>query len=89
MKDQTENFPMSPSNDNLEFFVHGTNHKGAKNIIAKSILLSEGAPRQDFSDGDGFYLGIDLKKAVMYARHKHQGGEAVLISRRQERVERQ
>ena len=79
LKDQPENFPMSLANDNFEFFVHGTDHKGAKKIIEKGILLSKGAARQDFSDGSGFYLGIDLKKAAMCARHKSQDGEAVLI----------
>ena len=79
LKDQPENFPMSLANDNFEFFVHGTNHEGAKKIIEKGILLSKGAARQDFSDGSGFYLGIDLKKAAMWARHKYQDGEAVLI----------
>ena len=70
---------MSLSKDNFEFFVHGTNHKGAKKIIEKGILLGEGRARQDFSDGSGFYLGIDVKKAAMWARHKFQDGEAVLI----------
>lgn len=79
MKDQPENFPMSLSNDNFEFFVHGTDHERAKNIIEKGILLSEGADGQDFSDGDGFYLGNDLEEAVKWARHKYRGGEAVLI----------
>ena len=79
LKDQPENFPMSLANDNFEFFVHGTNHKGAKKIIEKGILLGEGRARQDFSDGSGFYLGIDVKKAAMWARHKFQDGEAVLI----------
>ena len=79
LRDQPENFPMSLSNDNFEFFVHGTNHEGAKKIIEKGILLGKGAARQDFSDGSGFYLGIDFKKAVMWARHKYQDGEAVLI----------
>ena len=79
MKDQPENFPMSLSNDHFEFFVHGTDHDRAKTIIEEGILLSEGAERQDFSDGPGFYLGNDLEEAVMWARHKYQGGEAVLI----------
>ena len=79
MKDQPENFPMSLSNDNFEFFVHGTNHQSAKNIIEKGILLGEGAARQDFSDGSGFYLGNDLEEAVQWARHRYPGAEAVLI----------
>ena len=79
MNDQPENFPMSLSNDNFEFFVHGTDHDRAKTIIEEGILLSKGAERQDFSDGTGFYLGNDLEEAVMWARHKYQGGEAVLI----------
>ena len=77
--DQPENFPMSLSNDNFEFFVHGTNHQSAKNIIEKGILLGEGAARQDFSDGSGFYLGNDLEEAVKWARHRYDDGEAVLI----------
>ena len=79
LKGQAENFPMSLANDNFEFFVHGTNHKGAKKIIEKGIRLSEGAARQDFSDGSGFYLGIDLKEATKWARHKYKDGEAILI----------
>ena len=58
--------------------------KGAKNIIEKGIFLSKGAP----SDGDGFYLGIDLKKAVMYARQTSGWRSFSHLSRRQERVER-
>ena len=79
MKDQPENFPMSLSNDNFEFFVHGTNHQSAKNIIEQGIRLGEGAARQDFSDGSGFYLGNDLEKAVKWATHRYDDGEAVLI----------
>lgn len=79
MNDEPGNFPMSLSNDNFEFFVHGTDHDRAKTIIEEGILLSKGAERQDFSDGTGFYLGNDLDEAVMWARHKYQGGEAVLI----------
>ena len=43
MNDQPENFPMSLSNDNFEFFVHGTDHDRAKTIIEEGILLSKGA----------------------------------------------
>ena len=53
---------MSLSNDNFEYFVHGTDHDRAKTIIEEGILLSKGAERQDFSDGSGFYLGNDLKE---------------------------
>ena len=77
--DQPENFPMSLSNDNFEFFVHGTNHDGAKSIIEEGILLSEGAERKDFSDGSGFYLGSDLEEAIKWAKRKYKDGEAVLI----------
>ena len=79
MEDRPENFPMSLSDDNFEFFVHGTDHERAKNIIEKGVLLGEGADAQDFSDGDGFYLGSDLEEAVKWAKHKYRGGEAVLI----------
>ena len=67
MNDQPENFPMSLSNDNFEFFVHGTDHDRAKTIIEEGILLSKGAERQDFSDGTGFYLGND--KPFQRSRH--------------------
>lgn len=79
MRGQPASFPMSPENDKFEIFVHGTDHKSAKNIIEEGIRLSEGEDAQDFSDGEGFYLGNNFDEALEWAGHKHMDGEAVLI----------
>ena len=67
------NFPQSLSNGSeYELFYHGTSHGSAKIIIEDGIDLKRGENGKDFSNGDGFYVGRDLDKALVarWARNR-------------------
>ena len=80
-QNQVENaFPDSLEDDEFEVFFHGTSHEGAKDIIEHGINLKKGAPAQDFSNGDGFYLSKHFDKALEWARSRRTSF-AVLVFR--------
>lgn len=81
IQDEADNFPERLSDDQFDVFYHGTNHNNAKNIIECGIDLSKGEEAQDFSDGDGFYLGNSFDEANEWAQEHFNVGEAVLIYR--------
>ena len=80
---QAENFPDCLLADNYEVFFHGTNHRSAQDIIERGIDLTKGKEAQDFSDGDGYYVGASFDEAFGWARSNtsHGEGQAVLIYR--------
>ena len=55
---QAGNFPDCLVADDYEVFFHGTNHRSAQDIIERGIDLTKGKEAQDFSDGDGYYVGV-------------------------------
>ena len=65
--------------DSHEVLFHGTSHQHAKNIIEDGIDLNKGAKGQDFSHGDGFYLGDNFKKACEWPVHCGHSHPAVLV----------
>ena len=56
---------------------HGTDHKSAQHVVLNGIQLNKGKPKQDFSDGDGFYLTPVYEYAVDWAMKQTAG--AVLV----------
>ena len=58
-------------------YYHGTDHESARSILESGINLGAGHPRQDFSDGFGFYLTGTSDYAVKWAQKSKVG--AVLI----------
>jgi len=46
---------------------HGTSYSHAKDILNNGIMLNRGRPRQDFSDGYGFYLSQYYETAAKWA----------------------
>lgn len=80
---QAENFPDCLLADDYEVFFHGSNHRSVQDIIERGIDLSKGKEAQDFSDGDGYYVGISFDEAFDWARSNTSPseGQAVLIYR--------
>lgn len=79
---QAENFLDCLEAKDYEVFFHGTNHTSAKDIIEGGIDLNKGTEAQDFSDGDGYYVGISFDEAFHWARRNANGeGQAILIYR--------
>lgn len=73
---------MELSDDNkFEFFYHGTDHKFVTSII-EGIDLRKGGKRNEFSDGDGFYVTDSLSKGKEWAdRNFGINNSAVLVFR--------
>lgn len=80
---QAEKFPDCLLGKDFEVFFHGSNHRSVQDIIERGIDLSKGKEKQDFSDGEGYYVGISFDEAFNWARsHTCRGeGQAVLIYR--------
>ena len=76
-------FPESLEDDEFEIFFHGTGHKSAKNIMEDGIDVTKGKKQQDFSNGDGFYLGKNFDEACRWARSRGhpKTAAAVLVFR--------
>lgn len=75
-----DSFPDSLEDDEFEVFFHGTSHESAQDIIEGEIDLRRGAQKQDFSDGDGFYLSKQFDEALRRAQHRRTSS-AVLVFR--------
>ncbi|XP_068714303.1 uncharacterized protein [Montipora foliosa] len=69
----------SPSGDKFELLFHGTGHESAKDIIELGIDVRKGRPRQDFSNGDGFYVGNDFDEARRWPSSRGYRHAAVLV----------
>lgn len=80
---QADNFPNCLLADEYEVFFHGSNHESVQGIVEHGIDLSMGKEAQDFSDGDGYYVGKSFEEAFDWARsHTSRGeGQAVVIYR--------
>ena len=74
-------FPESLEDGEFEIFFHGTGHKSAENIMECGIDVRKGREKQDFSDGDGFYLGKNFDEACRWARSRGHSNTAVLVFR--------
>ncbi len=80
-QNQTVCFPDSLEDDEFEIFFHGTRHESAQDIIEYGIDVRKGNERQDFSDGDGFYLGKNFEEACRWTRSRGYPDVAVLVFR--------
>lgn len=58
---------------------HGTDHRDAVSIIKEGIKLELGGERQDFSDGNGFYLFATYEDAIDWARGIEGGMHAAVV----------
>lgn len=65
----TEGFRSSLMEGEIIYY-HGTNAESANSILETGINLGKSTPRQDFSNGVGFYVTPDLEKAVRKAKIK-------------------
>ena len=80
-QDGVDDFIDSLIDEDHEVFVHGTGHLYAQNIIGGGIDVKRGACRQDFSNGDGFYLGDDFKEACRWPASRGHLNTTVLVFR--------
>ena len=76
-----DNFPVSLEDDDFEMFCHGTSHDNAQDIIECGINLTKGKGKQDFSTGDGFYLGKSFHEAHKWTKTRGHFTSAVLVFR--------
>ncbi|CAG5114460.1 unnamed protein product [Candidula unifasciata] len=61
-------------------YYHGTTDTHATNILERGIDLKKSRARQDFSNGNGFYVTQDIDKAVEWAKRKARGGTGAIIA---------
>lgn len=61
----------------LGYWYHGTRHDAAVNILEEGINLGRGMPKQDFSNGKGFYMSPKFTCAKKWASLKQRA--AVLV----------
>ena len=80
-QDGVDDFIDSLIDEDHEVFVHGTGHLYAQDIIEGGIDVKRGACRQDFSNGDGFYLGDDFNEACRWPASRGHLNTAVLVFR--------
>ena len=76
-----DSFPESLEDDDFEVFCHGTCHDGAEDILECGINLTKGKGKQDFSSGDGFYLGKSFDEAFKWTKTRGHSTSAVLVFR--------
>lgn len=74
-------FPESLDDDDFEMFCHGTSHGSAQDIMECGIDLTMGKGKQDFSSGDGFYLGKSFDEACRWTKTRGHPTSAVLVFR--------
>lgn len=77
---EVDNFIKSLSDGEHEILFHGTSHECALDIV-QSIDVKLGKERQDFSDGDGFYLGDSFDDARKWPKSRGHSNTAVLVYR--------
>lgn len=80
-QDGVDGFIDSLIDEDHEVFVHGTGHEHAQDIIEGGIDIKRGTGRQDFSNGDGFYLGDDFEEACRWPASRGHHNTAVLVFR--------
>ena len=80
-QNEIDNFPVSLEDDDFEMFCHGTSHDSAENIMEYGIDLAKGKENQDFSSGDGFYLGKSFDEAYKWTKTRQHSTSAVLVFR--------
>ncbi|CAG5119507.1 unnamed protein product [Candidula unifasciata] len=66
------------SDENVLLF-HGTTHENAMSVVANGIILTKGSKRQDFSNGDGFYLSDKFENARAWSQAGRGGHQAVVV----------
>ena len=76
-----ENFPESLEDDDFEIFCHGTSHDNAQDIMEWGINVKKGRQAQDFSSGDGFYIGKSFDAASKWTKKHQHPTSAVLVFR--------
>jgi hypothetical protein len=57
-----------PHDDSGAYWYHGTNAKNAQHILENGIMIRFGKPKQDFSNGHGFYLSPSYEYALDWAK---------------------
>ena len=80
-QDGVDDFMKSIIDEDHQVFFHGTRHQYAQDIIEGGIDIKMGARRQDFSNGDGFYLGDDFEEACRWPASRGHPNTAVLVFR--------
>ena len=80
-QDGVDDFMKSIVDKDHQVFFHGTRHQYAQDIIEGGIDIKMGARRQDFSNGDGFYLGDDFEEACRWPASRGHPNTAVLVFR--------
>ncbi|KAJ7331261.1 hypothetical protein OS493_020046 [Desmophyllum pertusum] len=80
-QNEADGFPQSLKDDGFEIFLHGTSYEHAEDIIENGIDLRRGKKGQDFSDGDGFYLGKNFDEAFKWTGIRRHPSSAVLVFR--------
>ena len=72
VQNQTDNCFLESLDDEFEIFFHD---------MECGIDVNKGREKQDFSDGDGFYLGKNFEEACRWTRSRGQPNTAVLVFR--------
>ena len=80
-QNSVDSFPESLEDDDFEMFCHGTSHGSAQDIMECGIDLAKGKGKQDFSSGDGFYLGKSFDEACKWTKTRGHSTSAVLLFR--------
>ena len=70
----------------FETFYHGTDHKFVTSII-EGIDLRKGGKRNEFSDGDGFYVTNSLSKGKEWADRNFGNNNSAVLAFRVSKVE--
>lgn len=78
---QVRDFLESLLDNNFEVFFHGTRHSYAQDIIQNGIDVKQGRTQQDFSNGDGFYVGGSFDEACKWTGSRGHPNSAVLVFR--------
>ena len=79
--DKVQTYLQSLSATDYEVLFHGTGHANAIDITEKGIDVKKGKPRQDFSNGDGFYLGDSFDEARKWPKSRGHPNPAVMVFR--------
>ncbi|XP_028408548.1 uncharacterized protein LOC114531102 [Dendronephthya gigantea] len=70
-------------NPKAQLYFHGTDHKGAKDILEDGIKLGLGKPCCDFSNGWGFYVADHFQYALDWT-DKHRASAVIVFNISQE-----
>lgn len=67
------------ANDEVVYY-HSTTSDYAKDILKHGIDLTKSRLRQDFSNGNGFYVMKDINRAIKWANKRASGGTGAIIA---------